>query len=715
MSKQRNVRMATAICVLAAGGLLALLAGATAGQDAPAGPPIFLPVNTSTTASAPSDEATSQPSVPGVRVKTNRPGAFDIDSQDADIRAILRMLSTQGSKNIVASRDVTGKVTMALYDVTFREALEAVLKSNGFTYMEKGNMVYVMTVKQREELELAERQMKVKAFKLYYLTAADAQKLIAPALSAQGSVALTPPTDKGVDQNKTSAGGNTHSSEDVLVVRDYEENIKKIGELLAELDVKPEQVLIEATILKCELSEENQLGINFNVLNGIKIGGSTTKIQTVFPAATGGMTIGFTSSDLTATIQALESITDTMILANPKLLVMNKQRGEVMVGDRKGYLTTTVTDTAQTQTVQFLETGTRLIVRPFIAKDGYIRMEIHPEDSSGDVAILPDGKSSLPQENTTEVTSNVLVRDGHTMIIGGLFRDETKNGKSQVAGLGNIPMVGAAFRSTDDSVKRKEMIILITPHIIRQAVDEAVSEQMKDQVERFRLGNRRNMYWFSRGRISQLHLQWAKEELAKNNIDMALWNVDMAMSINPSFEEAIRLKERITGKALWADDGQLSFTKYVVQRMMMQELGKPVDPIIPPLKPRDAKFVDPEVREVFGMEPLLELPLNTRYNRRISSRPAGNPVPLEDIESTTRPADEPPSGPAILIIPAATTQPASSQPAAIQPAATTQPAVEIPPVFAPQSAATQPADTSAAVSPASQPAKKKTEIPDNES
>ncbi len=272
----------------------------------------------------------------------------------------------------------------------------------------------------------------------------------------------------------------------------------------------------------------------------------------------GGASFGFIGKDAAAFVRALESITDTTVLANPKLLIVNKQRGEVMVGNKDGYLTTTVTETQSTQTVQFLETGTHLIVRPFIGRDGYIRMEIHPEDSSGSVSVV--GTSVLPSETTTEVTSNVLIRDGHTIVIGGLFREATTNNRSQVPLLGNIPVLGTAFRGTSDGTIRDEVIVLITPHVIKQAADELASEQLKDDVDRYRIGARKGLQWFGRPRLANLYLERAKDKLAEGRIDAAMCNLDMALSVQPDLIDAIRLKERLTRKAYWEDEARGSST-----------------------------------------------------------------------------------------------------------------------------------------------------------
>ena len=567
-------------------------------------------------------------------LKASRPGVFEeFHMRDADLRGVLELLSRQGRVNIVATREVTGKVAAVdLYNVTFEEALTAVLRATGYvSYVENGS-VFVCTPKQLAEIEKAQKHLEVRTFRLAYISSTDAKTLITPALSSDGSAVITPAAAVGVPSSKVDSGGNQYAADDVLVVRDYREHLEAVAIIIQDVDVKPEQVLIEATILRVRLEEDNALGFDFNALSGVDFEGlgSTSKglqsmttgdltagqlnntqatFRTDFNGAIdpGGMTIGFVSNNIAFFIRAMESVTDLTILANPKLLVINKQRGEVMVGNRDGYLTTTVTETTATQTVEFLETGTRLIVRPYIGRDGYIRMELHPEDSSGSVEQV--GTSVLPSETTTEVTSNVMVRDGHTIVIGGLFRERTTNGRNQVPLLGNLPYLGTLFRQTSDDITREEVIILITPHIIQQAADEAVCEQMKDDMERFRLGQRKGLAWWGRDRLAQAYMRSARAELAAGDRDKALWNVDMALSMQPRMDEAIRLKERLEEQAYWADETRVSTVRYVIQRMIMQDLGKPFQMVIPPDKPRDAGELPEDVRGRLGMQSLIEPPL----------------------------------------------------------------------------------------------------------
>ncbi|MCK4277439.1 MAG: hypothetical protein KAX78_13045, partial [Phycisphaerae bacterium] len=208
----------------------------------------------------------------------------------------------------------------------------------------------------------------------------------------------------------------------------------------------------------------------------------------------------------------------------------------------------------------------------------------------------------LPVSTTTEVTTNVLVRDGHTIVIGGLFREETQNSRSQVPLLGDIPYAGALFRNTLDDTKREEIIILITPHIIKHAQDEAVGEQYKDDIERFRVGMRKGLRWWGRNRMAQGHMRKAKQSFREGDTAKALWNLDMALSMHPHMDQAVKLKERLTDQAYWADESRNSAIRFLIQRMIMQELGKPLDPILPPDKPLDSEQIDPEVRKALGIE-----------------------------------------------------------------------------------------------------------------
>ncbi|MCS7033539.1 MAG: hypothetical protein NZ561_06035, partial [Phycisphaerae bacterium] len=545
---------------------------------------------------APEPPASEGQSVTADSVLVSDEGTVEIHVNDAQLVEVLRMLSIQSRKNIIASKDVGGKITANLYGVTVREALDAILHANGFAYREKGNFIYVYTAKEIAEMEKAERVTQTEIFRLFYTPAANAANLIKPVLSEAGQVSLSTPAQAGIESGTGQTGGNAHAIEDLLVVTDYPENLEKVRKVLKEVDRRPQQIMIEATILRAALSEDNALGIDFNVLAGVNFQSVVTNAlgqvtggklpENASPQASsigtgnsftsgisGGFKVGVVCDSISVFLAALEGVTDTTVLANPKVLALNKQKGEVIVGRKDGYLTTTSTETSTIQTVEFLDTGTRLIFRPFIAEDGYVRMEIHPEDSSGGLTA-----DNLPFKITTEVTSNVMVRDGHTIVIGGLFREASDSSRSQVPGVGNLPLAGLLFRNQRDRTVREEIIILLTPHIIKddQAFADASSRELAE-LDQLRVGVRRGMMPWGRERLAESYYERAVEELNKPAPDRekALFFLDGATNLNPKFREAILLKQEVTGRQLAAVDNS-SIRSFVSRRILAErDLPRP--------------------------------------------------------------------------------------------------------------------------------------------
>ena len=616
--------------------------------------------------------------------------------QNAPVRLVLRQLAMMSQKNIVASRSVEGVVTADLYNVTFREALDAILLANGLDYIEKGNFIFVYTAKEIEQIRQAQRKMGVKVFQLRYAKADDVKAVLVPVLSPQGTMSVTPQAKAGVDVSAVATGGVDFANGDVLVVHDYEDNLAQVADVVADVDKRPEQVLIEATILRATLTEDNALGLDFNTLAGIsfsQLGGTSSantklNLSGTTPAATaadsatfrtdfnnsinpGGFTFGYIGSDVAVFLRALESVVDTTVLANPKLLVLNKQRGEVLVGNRNGYNQTTIVGETVTQSVAFLETGTRLIVRPYIGEAGYVRLEIHPEDSSGLV-----NASGLPNSSTTECTSNVLIRDGHTLIISGLFREVTTQTRSQIPVLGNIPYAGAAFRSNVENTTREEVIILITPHVIKQEVDEAVGEELLNDVNRSRLGLREHLAWYGRSRLAATYLGWAKTHAAAGRDDSALWDLGLALNLDPRMEEAMKMKEQITNRAVWAGEPRDNAARWVVQKMILRDLGLDPNLVSPPDKPLDPRALPETAREALGIgvfttspQPQPEIkPAPTQVKPPAKAVDEGTKAPAKDKAANPPAASQPsvsqadteegtPQATAIVIEPASDPQP----------------------------------------------------------
>ncbi len=492
--------------------------------------------------------------------------------EDFGIRKALAMLGSMCQKNIVPSPGVDGQLAFrSLRDVTFEEAMDAILGEN-FVYEEKGNLIKVYTREEYKKIKENPERMVCKVFTLYYMSAAEAVKLIVPVLSSAGSVQASSPAETvgttGESITTGSGGGDTMALNDTIVILDYPENIAEAEELLKELDIRPKQVLVEATILSATLVEGMELGVDLNFFNGVSLtgnnasaadaynsavtaqtplaqiasGGTGTPLETAGFASVGGsgLRIGVSSGEMAAVITALETVTDTTVLANPKILAVNKQLGQVYIGTKIGYNSqTTQTQTSTTQQVEFLDTGTKLSFRPYIGNDGYIRMDIHPKDSSGTLKA-----NDIPDEFSTELATNIMVKDGQTIVIGGLFRDVVVTNRSQIPVLGDLPLVGAAFRGTSDSVTRQEVIVLLTPHIIEEP-EQINSDAREDDIRRKRFGAKGELQWTGRSKLAEDRYANAVSYYLDGDTESAMKELQTVLKLRPSYLEAIRLKERI--------------------------------------------------------------------------------------------------------------------------------------------------------------------------
>ena len=436
------------------------------------------------------------------QVSVNEHFLVDLHVNDEDLANVLQMLSIQSQRNIVASKDVSASVTANLYGVTFFEALDAILNVNGYGYVERGNFIYVYTLAELAQIEQASRQREARVIKLNYLNATDAAAFVAPMLSDGGSITTNGRTAAFSIPQDAPTGADEYVHDGTLVVFDYPDRVDEIFSLVAQLDTRPQQVLVEATILQSSLNEANAFGVDFSLIADLNFGdflgpldatntllsGRGNRVDggevqshsdSVGIAATGTpgnvangeatFRTGVIAEDLAVFLRLLDSVSDTTILSNPKILSLNRQPSRVLVGRKVGYLSTTNTETASTQTVEFLDTGTQLYFRPFVTQDGFIRMELKPQVSEAVIRDVPAASGAavpIPDEITNELPTNVMVRDGQTIVLGGLFREATTAERRQVPIVGDIPIIGAAFRGYDDETTRSEIIFMITPSIV---------------------------------------------------------------------------------------------------------------------------------------------------------------------------------------------------------------------------------------------------------
>ncbi len=516
-------------------------------------------------------------------VEVNEYDLVDLHVNNEDLGNILQLLSIQSQRNIVSSNEVSASITADLYGVTFYEALDSILHVNGYGYIEKGNFIYVYTREQIEEIVRANRTRVTRVVDLDYLNATDAAAFAKNLLSEAGAITTTAATAAFAISDSAPVGADGYANSAVLVINDYEENADEIVELLLQLDTKPAQVLVEATILQTSLNEANAFGVDFALIKNLNFsdfvgaGGPMNVVNSLIGGAgqtvdgtdvdvtgsngsgvnsgpgntTGASTLkaGVVSGDVAVFMRVLDEVTDVTVVSNPKILTLNRQPARVLVGTRVGYLNTTTTQTATTQTVEFLDVGTQLSVRPFVSKNGLIRLELRPQVSSFKLRSVTDnngGTVIIPDEDTTEMTTNVMVHDGQTVVLGGLFTETTSSSRRQVPLLGDIPLIGNAFKGYDDSTTRSEIIFLITPSIVNDTALAEAGDMGNQYVEHARFGGRNSLLpWSRERRVGQLLID-ARNLAEEGQTELAISKVDRALRLNPMSPDARQMRSELT-------------------------------------------------------------------------------------------------------------------------------------------------------------------------
>ena len=383
-----------------------------------------------------------------------------LDYKDANLATVLRALSYSYNLNLVVAKDVKGTVTVSLRDVSIDEALEAILSVNGYTFTRRGNIVYITPGPGLEGIDVVTQSVQLR-----YLAAGEAQRLLSKVISSRGSIEVNEATNS-------------------LVVNDFPANVEKLKKLLTEIDIPPTQVLIEAKIIDIEAKAFENFGTTYtltyapkgeergifdrdvfaeeSLVNTTTLAGPSTNVS-------GGqlkLTATLKDFSATATIDALIQKNKAHLLASPSIATLNGREARIIIGEKFPYKEKTQTTTGTTETTKFIDVGTALRVTPLVSPDGWITMHVHPEVSSVSAAL-----DAGPRITTREADATIRVRDGQTIIIGGLISKQDDHIKGGVPILRAIPFVGILFSKRSEDRQEKELTVFITPRIIPERTE----------------------------------------------------------------------------------------------------------------------------------------------------------------------------------------------------------------------------------------------------
>ncbi len=388
----------------------------------------------------------------------NNEPAVSLNVDTVDVRTVLEMLARGYGMNILVAPDVNGVVTANVEGLTPDQTLHGVLKMCGLRAQVENDVIFVYSA---NKLPADARQLRL--FPLDFARAQTLEPTVQGLLSPIGN-AYSSVLDSQ-DNLKTS---------EAIVVVDTPESIKQIESYIYQVDRAPRQVMIEARILEVELSDKLEHGIDFAAILGRDLRVGTDGLTSMVGTGDAVYFASISGRDVDALIELLETTTDAKTLASPKIMVVNGQQAKIQVGQQLGFTVATVTQTSTIQDVQFLDTGVVLNVKPTISRDNKVMMEVKPEVSNGQ--INPD--TLLPEEETRELETSVLLNDHQGMVIGGLIQETDRTVIKKLPWLGDVRHIGKFFQKREATRSRSEIIVALVPHIVE--VDDCPHREHPD-------------------------------------------------------------------------------------------------------------------------------------------------------------------------------------------------------------------------------------------
>jgi type IV pilus assembly protein PilQ len=396
---------------------------------------------------------------------------LSLNFQDIEVRKVLEIIADFTELNLVASDTVSGNITLRLENVPWDQALELVLKSKGLDKRQSGNVLLVAPaaeIAERERQELESRKqlqelepLTTEFIRVRYAKAQDVYNLIKGGNSAAAAGAETANASVAtVLSLRGSAVVDERTNS--IILTDIADNIEGIKTLIEKVDVPVRQVMIEARIVTATDTFQKELGISVGALNtGRTTTGRFVSDSTVFDPVGSDLFISYLSGnlELALEIQALEEAGYGEVISQPRILTGDKQKAKIESGQQIPF----TSSDGDTVTTIFQDAVLSLEVTPQITPDNRIIMELKVNKDSLDAATVTPSGSPI---NVTELTTTVLVADGDTIVLGGIFEQTKSTSESKVPLLGDIPVLGRLFRSDTEVNDKTELLIFITPRIL---------------------------------------------------------------------------------------------------------------------------------------------------------------------------------------------------------------------------------------------------------
>ncbi|MBP2279974.1 type IV pilus assembly protein PilQ [Psychrobacter sp. PL19] len=443
--------------------------------------------------------------------------ALSMEFQDVEVRSVLDILAQFTNTNIVASDSVAGNITLRLINVPWDQALDIILKSKNLDKRENGNVILIAPTTElaQQEAQELEAQRAVQAFeplrteyiRLSYAKVADVLNLISDGSGPAGNSGVGTTTNRLDDNNTLLSNRGTVTIDNrtnTLIIKDVAASIENIHKLVSKIDIPVRQVMIEARIVSATDSFSKEIGVRWGILsNGaatnrnLLVGGSNQTLTDlkdfdIETTTVNGQTVSYPKYDITrpdnlnvdlgvsnpagSIAFGLLSLSDVMldlelsalqadnrgeVISTPKILTADKQTAKISSGTQIPFQEASASGAT---TTSFKEAALSLEATPNITPDGKIGLKLvitngTPTIINNQVAIAEDS-----------ISTNVIIEDGQTIVLGGVFKNRTNNGVDKVPFLGDLPYIGRAFRRDVRNNAKEELLIFVTPKLINDGV-----------------------------------------------------------------------------------------------------------------------------------------------------------------------------------------------------------------------------------------------------
>jgi type IV pilus assembly protein PilQ len=419
-----------------------------------------------------------------IQMKMQQP--VSVDFRETPIDDVLRMLAKQADVDIVKSPAVIGNVTATLTDVPLAEALDNILAAHGYGYLATEHMIRVMP--QKDIYEAPEKLVE-RVYKITYADVTELEKALAKFISKQGNISSMPGTSN-------------------IIVKDTESNIRAMDKFVEEVDRVTQQVLVEVRVYDVTDTDSFDLGINWNAgrntvnatgglmteTTGDGITYNATQPATGIPATApplqtstkradpfgagsfdktsgGSLRLGFFNDafSLDVILTALQKQEWSTLLANPSILVLDNETANFEIIREIPYTENQQSSTGSSTmtSTQFKNVGVKLKVIPHITRDDMLRLHIMPEFSVAEEQLITTAtESTVPVVNTRKLDTIALLKNGETVVLGGLRKQEVTKKLYKIPLLGDIPLVKGLFRTEAEKPVTTELLVFITPKIV---------------------------------------------------------------------------------------------------------------------------------------------------------------------------------------------------------------------------------------------------------